>query len=161
MDYNSHYNKEALYHAIPSSCLTEHSVARDFPARISQWPSLSDFFSRWAEENSCPSSCALLMEMALEELFTNTASYGYPHGEGTVLVVLSVSPERNFQVILADSGIPFDPISRQTPAVNLPIEEKPVGGLGIHMVKQFMDHMEYHRHLNCNIVVFSKSVSPQ
>ncbi len=161
MNYNTHYNKEDLYNAIPVSCLPEHPVARTFPARISQWPALSQFFSQWAEENGCPSSSALLMEMALEELFTNTASYGYPQGEGSVLVVLSVSPEGNFQVILADSGIPFDPLSRQTPSVSLPIEEKPVGGLGIHMVKQFMDHVEYHRHLDCNIVVFSKSASAQ
>lgn len=147
---------EILYRAVCSR-KPENGASRIFPAGMDQWGAVSCFFSHWAKENGCPASCALLMEMALEELFTNTVSYGYPRGNGSILILLSRSREGAFEVTLADCGVPFDPTALEEPDLKLPVEDRPVGGLGIHMVKKFMDRTEYRRYCGCNIFTFSKS----
>lgn len=140
-----------------SSRISDSSVYRDFPAAIEQWPAVSDFFSAWANEKGCPVSDALLMEMALEELFTNTANYGYPEKEGRVLILLESDSENHaYQVTLADNGLPFNPLSRPVPPLGLSIEEMAIGGLGIHMVREFMDHTEYCHQSGCNVFSFTK-----
>lgn len=145
-----------------SSFLSENTVFHDFPASINEWPSVSRFFSEWAGKNECPDSCALLMEMALEELFTNTASYGYPEKNGFILIILFSDPEKKYlQITLTDNGIPFNPLKRREPDMTLSVEDMPVGGLGIHMVRKFMDHAEYKRHLGCNIFTFRKYIPEQ
>ena len=148
--------------AAVSPFLSENTVFHDFPARMSEWPSVSRFFSSWARENHCPESCSLSMEIALEELFTNTASYGYPDQEGYILILLTAFPEKNcFRITLADNGLPFNPLDYRDPDLTLSVGDMPIGGLGIHMVRKFMDEIEYHRQLGCNVITLQKYNSCQ
>ena len=71
--------------------------------------------------------------------------YAYPPDtQGTVDIEV-ISDGQNLTFIICDSGIPFDPTRKAEIDTNIPLEERPIGGLGIHLVRQIMDTIQYER----------------
>lgn len=66
---------------------------------------------------------------------------------------------KEITLLFRDQGRSYNPFAREDPDLTLPIEERPVGGLGVYMVKQFMDHTAYQRHEGWNVVRVQKSFS--
>ena len=95
------------------------------------------------------------INIAVEEVFVNIAHYAYPSGEGDVFMSLSASPE-NFVMEFRDSGTPYDPLSRNDPDTTLSAEEREIGGLGIFMVKQLMDGVDYRYEDESNVLTITK-----
>ena len=97
----------------------------------------------WLERHQ-PSPQALnLVLLAIEELVTNCINYGYDDAnEHTITVVLSID-DQNLTVHVIDDGHPFDPLSQPAPDVSLQAEDRLVGGLGLHLLRQLADHMAY------------------
>ncbi len=62
-------------------------------------------------------------------------------------------------ILLRDAGVPFNPLEKADPDVTLPLEERQVGGLGIYLCKQLMDHIEYKYEDGCNILLMKKKVA--
>ena len=60
------------------------------------------------------------------------------------------------KITFADSGIPFDPLNAPPPDVNLPAEERPIGGLGIFLVRELMDDVSYRYENGKNTLAFEK-----
>lgn len=82
------------------------------------------------------------IELAAEEIFTNIARYAYPNEEG--IVELSCGEEGDgFAMEFADRGIPFNPLEQKLPDMDVPADERPIGGLGIYMTKQYMNEVSY------------------
>lgn len=82
------------------------------------------------------------IELAAEEIFINIAQYAYSNGEGTV--EMSCGAEGDvFTMEFADRGIPFNPLEYPLPDTDAPADERPMGGLGIYMAKQYMDEASY------------------
>ena len=107
-------------------------------------PEVSDFLEGYLEELGCPMATIIQTSVAVEEIFVNIASYAYGEDGGDVRFTLDVPEEGNGIVItVRDSGMPYDPLSREDPDVTLPAEQRSVGGLGIYMVKQSMDELSY------------------
>ena len=102
---------------------------------------------------------ALHLEIALEELFTNIASYAYGGELGPVRVYCGLEG-RELVLEVEDKGISFNPLDREAPDLQLPLEERPVGGLGIYMVRQFADSVEYQYRDGCNILRLKKCIRP-
>jgi serine/threonine-protein kinase RsbW len=91
-------------------------------------------------------------QLALEEHLTNIISYGYDdklEHQIKVRVQLNASELR---VEVEDDGHPFNPLEQPAPDVSIPIEERPVGGLGIHMMRKSLDGIEYRRTEGKNIL---------
>ena len=88
-----------------------------------------------------------LIEISVEELFTNIASYAYDGREGQVWIWWDIREDepglREAAFGFKDQGMPYNPFARKDPDLELPIEERPVGGLGIYMTKKFMDCVKY------------------
>lgn len=84
------------------------------------------------------------INLALEELLTNIISYGFDDDRvHRIQVVLALQGEQ-FQVMLSDDGKPFDPLSEAGAAVlEGRLEDRPIGGLGVHLVRTLMDRLEY------------------
>ena len=80
--------------------------------------------------------------VAVEELFVNICHYAYPEGPGEAALEYVFS-DSDVEITFVDSGIPYDPLSRPDPDVNLPLEERQEGGLGIYIVKKTMDSVRY------------------
>ena len=104
-------------------------------------------------------SLAMSLNLALEEAATNSIMYAYPAGEKGLVEIDALKTENSVEFILADKGIPFDPTARPEPDITLPAEERPIGGLGIFMVKNIMDSVSYERVSGRNILRMKKNLT--
>lgn len=125
--------------------------------------SLTDAISFVEEELSkinCSEEQLMQVTMCLEEMFVNVAHYAYvddiENGIGEVVLQVDVD-KKSLEISLIDKGKPFNPLAKKDPDIDKPLEERPVGGLGIYMVKKCMDEVEYTRDDNKNIFVMKKN----
>ena len=80
--------------------------------------------------------------LCLDELVANTMRHGYGGTEGPITVQLSLADEALI-LELRDRALPFNPLEAPAPNLDVPIEERPIGGLGVHIVRELMTSMEY------------------
>lgn len=104
--------------------------------------------------------------VSVEEIFTNIVSYAYSSGnvkqEKKVEIscgLLETAGETRLHICFRDWGKAYNPLERPSPDFGIPFEERPIGGLGIYMVKNFMDHVEYRHEDGCNILTIEKILS--
>ena len=106
---------------------------------------------------NAPASHRDKMMMALDEALTNVVLYAYPEDQrGTV----GISIFRNDNTITAeivDHGKPFDPTAHPAPDITLPIEQRPIGGLGIHLMRNLVTSLRYCREQGENHLVLTTS----
>lgn len=81
----------------------------------------------------------------LEELFTNVVSYGYDGAGGHSVEITLALGDGQLLITMEDDARAFDPVTFAEPELDGPIEERSIGGLGIHLVRSLMDRMEYSR----------------
>ncbi len=120
---------------------------------IQQIPTLAE----WIESLNIPVALNMTINLALEEAVTNVMLYAYPNENGKVLIEAEKS-ERMITFIISDNGIPFDPTQRPEADITLTAEERSIGGLGIHLVRQIMDEIHYERKDNRNILTLVKKL---
>ena len=92
------------------------------------------------------------VSLAVDELLTNVVSYGYLEGAPGRIEVAVVVGESQVTLTLVDDGRPHDPFSTPPPPLTEQLETRPVGGLGIHLVREVMDEVRYRREGDRNIV---------
>ena len=101
----------------------------------------------------------LQISVALEEVFVNVAHYAYGKETGDVVVSVDIrQPDEVAVIRITDSGIPFDPLAKEDPDITLSADKRNIGGLGIFMVKQSMDHVAYEYKDGQNIFTMEKSI---
>jgi anti-sigma regulatory factor (Ser/Thr protein kinase) len=115
-------------------------------------------FAGFAEAHALPEAVRRSVNVALDELLANTLSHG---GTGrdpcSVTVEVELDQER-VTVTVTDDGTPFDPFGGDAPDTTLSVEERPLGGLGIHLVGKLMDQVSYQRREGHNVVVLVKQL---
>ncbi len=115
------------------------------------------FLDQELESAGCSFKAQMKLEIALEEMFVNIAQYAYPDGEGsTAIRVQADGTAREVTVTLEDCGIPYNPLERPDPDTTLSSEDRPVGGLGIFMVRQSMDSVAYEYRDGKNLFTMKK-----
>lgn len=117
---------------------------------IEQIPTLSE----WIEGLGIPEELSMPINLALEEIVSNVMLYAYPHSSGRVLVEYTAP----LIFTITDSGIPFDPTKQKEADITLSAEEREIGGLGIHLVRQIMDEVIYERVEDKNVLTLIKTV---
>ena len=125
---------------------------------IQQIPTLSE----WMETIGIPEELNMPMNLALEEIVSNVMLYAYPGKSGQVLVEctkdkVQCTKERLIFTI-TDSGVPFDPTQKEEVDTTLSAEEREIGGLGIHLVRQIMDEVIYERVDGMNVLTVVKEI---
>ncbi len=128
------------------------------PASDDRLYEVQDFVNAELEENDCPMATQFLIEVSLEELFVNISHYAYPEGNGWTEIHVGVEGGV-MELTLIDGGIPFDPLAKPDPDVTLLAEDRQIGGLGIYMVKQKMDDIEYERKDGKNVLTIRKKLA--
>lgn len=118
---------------------------------IQQIPTLAE----WVESLGIPQMLNMTINLALEEAVTNVMLYAYPDSNGTVLIE-SLKDKNQITFVISDSGIPFDPTKKGEVDITLAAEDRAIGGLGIHLVRQIMDKIEYERKDDKNILALTK-----
>ena len=110
----------------------------------------------FAREHQVPNRALQAADLALEEHLTNVLAYGYEDKAAHGIVVRLTIEGRCLQIEVADDGRPFNPLSQPAPDTSLPLEQRPLGGLGIHLIRQFMDELDYRREAGKNILRMRK-----
>ena len=104
-------------------------------------------------------SLARQLRLAVEEAVVNVIEYAYPHGtEGNVGITMMFDGHR-LKVVIDDSGVAFDPTAEKKVDTTLSAEERRVGGLGIHLVRELMDSINYERVNGHNILTLRKQIN--
>jgi anti-sigma regulatory factor (Ser/Thr protein kinase) len=125
-------------------------------AEISELGRLHSSVCQFCTERGLPSEIEGDLSLALEEIVINVIRYAHPEG-GKHEIKVGLSLEADYVVAtVEDDGIPFNPIEAPEPDMDRPIKERPIGGLGIHLVKHFMDQLEYRRNGGRNRLVLRK-----
>jgi sigma-B regulation protein RsbU (phosphoserine phosphatase) len=129
-----------------------------FKNKLSEIERLGQVVEEFAELHHLPPNLAFEFNVALEEILTNVISYGYEDsGEHEIMIRLSCTAEE-MTAEVEDDGRPFNPLEAVEPDTNKPLEERSVGGLGIHLVRKFMDKVEYKRQQGKNLLMMKKSI---
>ena len=113
------------------------------------------FVSEQLEAADCPIKVQTQIVIAVEEVFVNIAYYAYNTGTGGALIRTTVGDE--VVIEFEDNGKPYNPLEKDDPNITTGTDEREIGGLGIFMVKNIMDAVEYRREENKNILLIKKA----
>ena len=120
---------------------------------------VQDFVSERLEAANCPLKAQMQINVAVEEIFVNIASYAYQPeaGKATVRVEVCEDPV-SVTITFIDHGVPYDPLAKKDPDVTLSAQEREIGGLGIFMTKRLMDGVSYEYLNGKNILTLKKNL---
>ena len=128
-------------------------------ALINNIPVVTGFVDEQLEQLGTGLKQQMAIDVAIDELFTNIASYAYPGSSGQATIRFEFDPtDRMASITLVDSGVPFDPLQKPDPDTSLPAEEREIGGLGIFLVKKTMDDVIYRREDGRNLLTIRKKI---
>lgn len=119
---------------------------------------LKDFIESIAQKLNMDPTVLGQVQLAVEEAVVNVMSYAYPEGENGFVTVKAMSDGHELRLVVIDSGVAFDPTSRGKADVSLSLEDRPIGGLGIFLVRELMDSINYERTDGRNILMMIKSI---
>ncbi|MDD4636943.1 MAG: ATP-binding protein [Bacteroidales bacterium] len=124
---------------------------------IEQINSLHDFVDSIGDELNLSPALTLNLNLALEEIVSNVILYAYPYesADNKIFIEFSKSGDQ-LKFVISDYGKPFDPTTKDEPDITLEAVERPIGGLGIFLVKQIMDDIAYYRENDMNKLVLYK-----
>ena len=127
--------------------------------KVEDVPAATEFVEAELEKIECPVKIIQQMNIAIDEIVSNIGKFAYPDSEGPLtikvdakLIVGTVS------VQFIDEGIPYNPLVEEDPDITLSAEERSIGGLGIYLVKQMMDDVNYRYEDNKNILTLTKNL---
>jgi sigma-B regulation protein RsbU (phosphoserine phosphatase) len=115
-----------------------------------------DSFNAFSEENSIPTAVRRELNVVFDELLNNVISYAYQDDKAHEIRVRVEAAGERLLVSIADDGIPFNPFDADTPDTGLALEDRTLGGLGIHLVLQVMDKVAYQRRTDKNVLTLVK-----
>ena len=130
------------------------------PNDIETIPQLSEFVETFCDERMVDMSITLSLNLAIEEAVVNVMSYAYPAGTYGEVLVKAIADDKVLTFIISDNGIPFDPTAKADVDTSLSAEDRPIGGLGIHLVKHIMDSVDYQYTDGRNVLTLKKIIHP-
>lgn len=110
----------------------------------------------FAQDNRLPRAVVQAADLALEEHVTNILHYAYDDSRPHDILIRFAIEQGQLLVEVEDSGKPFNPLDRLEIEASVPLESKPIGGLGIHLIRRFMDEVHYRREQDKNILRMRK-----
>ena len=117
---------------------------------------LASFIEELGEELSLPAETVMNINLALE--VANIIMYAYPPKEQHIILLKVTSTEKQLIFLLTDKGASFDPTQVEEVDITLPIEERPIGGLGIFLIRSIMNEISYQRIDNENRLIMKKDI---
>lgn len=128
-------------------------------AQVARLSDVLSFIEQNLEEAGFTFKDVMQINLAVEEIFVNVASYAYPDGDGSAEIIIDIEETPLSATIkVIDSGIPFNPLEHEDPDVTLKAEDRGIGGLGIYLTKKTMDSVSYSYENGKNILTMTKTV---
>ncbi|MGQ0592993.1 MAG: ATP-binding protein [Gammaproteobacteria bacterium] len=119
---------------------------------------LAQIVAEFGERHRLSSQALFHANLALEEILANVISYAYGDSKEHHISVCLLVEEGELTVEVEDDGRPFNPLEAPEPDIQKPLEERRAGGLGIHLVRNLMDRLEYQRQDGRNLLIMVKKV---
>ena len=127
--------------------------------QASEIPLVHDALDELAAEHRLPARCVARLHLALEEHLANIIAHGgYPGPSGTITVRFALEPAA-LRVEIEDDAGPFNPLNAPAVDTSLPLEQTPLGGLGILLIRKSVDELEYRRSGNRNVLVMKNRLT--
>ncbi len=119
---------------------------------------LNEFVDNVCEAAGFDMSECMRMNLAIEEAVVNVMNYAYPKGvKGMVNIDATIS-DKGLKFVISDNGTPFDPTAKEDVDTTLSAEERGIGGLGIHLIRQIMDSINYEHIDGRNVLTLLKRI---
>ncbi len=125
---------------------------------VDELTKLPEFVETFCEEAGVDTALVASLNLAIEEAATNVVLYAYQEGTG-LIDIDAMATSHYLQFIITDHGMPFDPTQQEDADITLSAEERPIGGLGIFLVRQIMDSVNYERVDGKNVLTLRKSLT--
>jgi anti-sigma regulatory factor (Ser/Thr protein kinase) len=133
------------------------AVLRRDKAEISRLAGLAESFG---QAQRLSDDDVMAINLVLDEVITNVIDYGFEGVDGEPEIRLTLTLEGDELTIqVEDNGRAFDPLQAAPPDLEAPLEDRPVGGLGIHLVRSVMNTVEYDRRGGRNVLTMHKTIS--
>lgn len=129
-------------------------------AAIGNMEQVTGIIEEQLDAAGCPMKIIMKILVCVEEAYVNIANYAYGESKGlcTVEIETGSKDETSYvRIQLRDSGKPFNPLEQEDPDITLSADDREIGGLGIFMVKNIMDKVDYTYEVNENILTMEKT----
>ena len=123
---------------------------------VKQVPELNNFVKSVADRLNLKPSLSSQLMLAVEEAVVNVMSYAYPMGNQGDITIQIQATGQSIKFVITDQGKAFDPTRDNNVDTSLSAEERPIGGLGILLVRSLMDSINYERHHGKNVLTLCK-----
>ena len=126
--------------------------------KIEELTRVERFLEELAHEWNLPEQLVLSLNLVIEEALTNTILYGFHDEENHVIEILFNLNAGIISITISDDADEYDPTQKSDPDILLSAEERPVGGLGIYLIRKIMDSVQYKRINNINNLILTKNI---
>ena len=116
------------------------------------------FFDDYSKENKLTEKTVHDIQMALDELLTNIVNYGYEDSDEHKIDVRFGINDDAVRVEIIDDSKPYNILEQENPDISLSVEDKPIGGLGIFLIKKLMSNVDYYTKEGKNHLVMTKEL---
>jgi anti-sigma regulatory factor (Ser/Thr protein kinase) len=125
---------------------------------LSEIGRIAEQVEAFCEERGLGPAVAHAVNLSLDELLTNTISYGYDDASGHVIDIELAADSGRLTIVLRDDARAFDPTGVPEPDVDADLEDRALGGLGVHFVRSLMDEVRYQRTDGHNLLTLTKYI---
>lgn len=136
----------------------EGSITIRLPVEVREIERMAVLVRRFGELHEIPSRALYAVNLALDEVVTNTVLYGFDDAAGREFQVRVWVSGRELSSELVDEGRAFNPLDVPSPDLNAPLHERELGGLGLHLVRSLMDRVDYRREDTKNVLTLMKRI---
>jgi serine/threonine-protein kinase RsbW len=137
----------------------DESAQAEISNNIGEIAKVIRLVENFGQRHRMPEATVAHFTLACDELLTNIISYGFRDDRVHKIVVVLGLEANTLQAEIIDDGIAFDPLAQPVPDLTLPLEERKIGGLGIHFVRTVMDRVDYRRSDGKNHLKMIKDVA--
>ena len=136
----------------------EGSITIRLPADVREIERMHRLVRQFGELHEIPSRTLYAVNLALDEVVTNVVLHGFDDCAGQEVVVQMETAEAELRSVVVDGGREFDPMNAPLPDLTAALNERALGGLGIHLVRSLMDRVEYRRENAKNVLTMRKRI---
>jgi anti-sigma regulatory factor (Ser/Thr protein kinase) len=141
-----------------ATSIVEAEISILISKTLSETERLRQFAEEFITKNHLDENARFALNLSLEEIVSNIIKYAHQDNkQHEIHLELSLQASQ-LTVVIQDDGGPFDPTIYPEPDLSIPVEQRAIGGLGIHLVRNFMDFIEYQRIKDKNILILKKQV---
>jgi anti-sigma regulatory factor (Ser/Thr protein kinase) len=126
--------------------------------RLSELDVLCDRLRQFCQASGVSKRQTFEINLALDELFTNIISHGFKDDDEHHVHVTCANQDDVLKITIEDDGIPFNPTAAPHPNLKCAFKDRDIGGLGIHLIRSYMDRIEYTRKAGKNVLVLTKTL---